>query len=353
MNFAAGTLSFAGGSFAVSLNGAPDVQAVSSADGTVFEVVGPVISGTAADQPVTDMTTIDPFSAVAITDDNVGQTETVTVTLSNAANGTLSNLGTGNFSDGVYTDTGTAAQVTAALDNLVFTPAVDPARWATPITTTFTIKATDTAGAIATDSTTSVVATAVTTLVTLATFDGSGNGANPFGGLIADAAGNLLGTTSLGGADSDGTVFEIAKSGGWLCQHANHAGHLQRHRQRGIPQGRPAHRRRRRPARHDGRRRGGRRRHGVRDRHDFGASNYASTPTTLATFSNANNIGVGPLAGLIADATGDLFGTVPEPAAPTTARCSRSPTPPPATPPRPPGGRLQRRQRRRRSRRAC
>src|SRR4051794_34989159 len=41
---------------------------------------------------------------------------------------------------------------------------------------------------------------------TLATFTGS-NGASPFAGLIADAAGNLFGTTGRGGASGDGTVF--------------------------------------------------------------------------------------------------------------------------------------------------
>jgi uncharacterized repeat protein (TIGR03803 family) len=47
------------------------------------------------------------------------------------------------------------------------------------------------------------------TLTTLATFNGS-NGASPFAGLIADTAGNLYGTTRGGGAGSSGTVFEVA-----------------------------------------------------------------------------------------------------------------------------------------------
>ena len=67
-------------------------------------------------------------------------------------------------------------------------------------------------------------------------------------GLIADAAGDLFGTTSVGGAYGDGTVFEIANT----------------------------------------------------------ASGYASTPTVLASFNGAN--GSSPFAGLIADPTGDLFG---------------------------------------------
>ena len=38
----------------------------------------------------------------------------------------------------------------------------------------------------------------------------AGDGAIPFGGLIQDSAGNLYGTTSVGGAYNEGTVFEIA-----------------------------------------------------------------------------------------------------------------------------------------------
>ena len=81
----------------------------------------------------------------------------------------------------------------------------------------------------------------------LFSFDGT-HGAAPFAGLTADAAGNLFGTTSLGGANN-GTVFEIVKT----------------------------------------------------------ASGYASTPTVLFSFDG--NHGALPLAGLIADAAGNLFGT--------------------------------------------
>jgi uncharacterized repeat protein (TIGR03803 family) len=45
-------------------------------------------------------------------------------------------------------------------------------------------------------------------LVPLVSFNGA-DGANPLAGLIADANGNLFGTTALGGASGDGTVFEI------------------------------------------------------------------------------------------------------------------------------------------------
>jgi T5SS/PEP-CTERM-associated repeat protein len=86
---------------------------------------------------------------------------------------------------------------------------------------------------------------------TLVTFNGA-NGANPLGDLIADTAGDLIGMTFEGGANNDGTVFEIAQTG----------------------------------------------------------TGYTSTPTALATFNGTN--GANPEGGLIADAAGDLFGTTAE-----------------------------------------
>ena len=86
------------------------------------------------------------------------------------------------------------------------------------------------------------------TPTTLASFNYA-NGANPFDGLIADAAGNLFGTTYQGGMFGAGTVFEIAKTSG----------------------------------------------------------GFAGSPTTLLSFDGAN--GANPAGGLIADATGNLFGT--------------------------------------------
>jgi len=86
------------------------------------------------------------------------------------------------------------------------------------------------------------------TLTTLGSFDGT-NGALPFASLIADANGNLFGTTSEGGRFGAGTVFEIVKTAG----------------------------------------------------------GYASTPTVLASFDGTS--ARHPLASLIADANGNLFGT--------------------------------------------
>ena len=100
------------------------------------------------------------------------------------------------------------------------------------------------------------------TPTTLFSFDGA-NGTGPDSRLVADAAGDLFGTTPSGGANGYGAVFELVNSGGSI--HAGHAAQLQRRRQRGVC--RPLdHRRRRRSIRHDGTRRGGRHGHGVRAR---------------------------------------------------------------------------------------
>jgi uncharacterized repeat protein (TIGR03803 family) len=85
------------------------------------------------------------------------------------------------------------------------------------------------------------------TPTTLVSFKYGTNGALPMGVLMADAHGDLFGTTSQGGAYGYGTVFEIAKT----------------------------------------------------------AHGYASTPTTLVNFNVTN--GSEPTSGVIADAPGDLF----------------------------------------------
>lgn len=78
----------------------------------------------------------------------------------------------------------------------------------------------------------------------------SGNdGSQPFAGVIADANGNLYGTTSMGGASNDGVVFKLASDG---------------------------------------------------------------TYTVLHSFTNSPSDGAGPWAGLLADSSGNLYGTTYE-----------------------------------------
>ena len=78
---------------------------------TIEDTLPPVISHALADQTTTDEATISPFSGVTISDPNSGQTETVTVTLSNHLNGTLSSSAGGSYNSAtaVYSITGTTA----------------------------------------------------------------------------------------------------------------------------------------------------------------------------------------------------------------------------------------------------
>jgi uncharacterized repeat protein (TIGR03803 family) len=139
-------------------------------------------------------------------------------------------------------------------------------------------------------------------IITLATFTGT-NGSNQGGGLIADAAGNLFGTSASGGAHGGGTIFEVPYSGGtygplitltsfdgtdgqtpYSSLLADSLGNLF-----GTTAG------------------GGASNDGTVYELPLIGGAYAS-PITLATFSGTN--GNDPLsAALIANAAGDLFGT--------------------------------------------
>lgn len=137
----------------------------------------------------------------------------------------------------------------------------------------------------------------------LASFNGA-DGKIPQGGLVVDGAGNLIGTAAIGGTHNYGTVFEIAKtSDGYVSTPillasfnipdgiipngglvADAAGNLF-----GTTQ------------------EGGKSNLGTVFEIKRTESGYASTPTVLANFNSTT--GGMPQGGLTADAAGNLFGT--------------------------------------------
>jgi uncharacterized repeat protein (TIGR03803 family) len=54
---------------------------------------------------------------------------------------------------------------------------------------------------------------AAPTFIVLHSFDGRPDGSQPYAGLTRDAAGNLYGTTAYGGAHGPGVVFELSPTG--------------------------------------------------------------------------------------------------------------------------------------------
>jgi hypothetical protein len=119
-----------------------------------------LISGTAARQAASAAVKMAPFKTLAITDlDN--STVTATVTLSDAANGTLTNLsgGTYNRTTGIYRVTGGQVAINRAIESLDFVPAGNLGGPGYPVRTGFTLKVTDSDGASLANSTTSVLAT--------------------------------------------------------------------------------------------------------------------------------------------------------------------------------------------------
>src|SRR5262249_6894791 len=124
----------------------------------------PTVAGTVPHQAVHDNATVRPFATVTVTDPIPGQTYAVTVTLSNTANGRLSNLSGGTYNPvtGVYTLTNqpSAAAIQNALRALVFTPTLNQVAPGQAVTTTFTIQVSDGIQST-TNSAVSVVATSV------------------------------------------------------------------------------------------------------------------------------------------------------------------------------------------------
>ena len=119
--------------------------------------VPPSISGTVAGQAVADTASLSPFAGLRVTDPDGGLVETATVTLSSTGNGTLGNTNSGSYdaAHGVFTVSGSAQSVSAALEQLTFCPV---AHEGAAVTTGFTVTVVDALGGSTTDATTSVVA---------------------------------------------------------------------------------------------------------------------------------------------------------------------------------------------------
>ncbi len=146
------------------------------------------IGGAVASQGVDDTATVQPFTAVTISDQDPGQTLTVTVTLDTAAKGvfTGASLTASGFTDaggGAYTFSGSASAAQTAIRLLDFNPADNRVNPGSTETTTFTIGVADGFGS-ASNNTTTVVST-------------STNDAPTIGGTSAGQAVNDSATVSL------------------------------------------------------------------------------------------------------------------------------------------------------------
>ena len=147
-------------------------------------------------------------------------------------------------------------------------------------------------GGASKDGTVFEVAKGSGTITALASFNGT-NGANPHGGLILDSSGNLYGTTEFGGASMDGTVFEVAKGSGTITTLASFNGINGADPVAGLIMD------------------GSGNLYGTAEsghfRTVFELAKGSSTITVLARFNGTN--GDNPEAGLILDSSGNLYGT--------------------------------------------
>jgi hypothetical protein len=159
------------------------------------------IKGAVANQSTQSEAPINPFSGMKITDALPGKTETLTITLSDGAGGFGGTLDGGGSAvvaaaqfhggDGVYTLSGSAAVVTAALQALIFTPSKGEPNTRTTTTFTLSDKNADAASPVINNTTTVInvdppVAPTITALKTAMTVT-SDVGLKPFADMtIAD-----------------------------------------------------------------------------------------------------------------------------------------------------------------------
>jgi autotransporter passenger strand-loop-strand repeat protein len=207
------TQNFAGEVFVLSGNSSGQVVITDPLRSAVDDP--PTILGAVAGQAISDEGSTKPFSGITIVDGNAGATESLTITLSSAANGRLSNLagGTYNAVTGVYAISGSANAVSEAIDGLVFTPTGQQVAPGETVTTTFTIQDTDSAGVTTTNTTTSVVATAAVGAGTIFRVTGADTVATLLNnGTVVIGSHDSLDITSAVDPDSTG-IFDLTNKG--------------------------------------------------------------------------------------------------------------------------------------------
>jgi hypothetical protein len=144
----------------ISNDGGPAVTSTSSITVTAVNDAA-TLSGASPSLSTTDETAIKPFAALSVSDPDYNATEAVTITLSNAANGTLSGTGLTASGNGVYMLTAASPSlITAELDALIFTPTAHQVAPGASVTTGLTLSISNDGGTPVT-KTTSITATAV------------------------------------------------------------------------------------------------------------------------------------------------------------------------------------------------
>ena len=124
--------------------------------------IAPTITGTVANQPVNDNATILPFANVTIGDvDTPAQTQTVTITLSDTAKGSITTLNGFTGGGAVFTFSGIASAATSAIHGVVFTPTLNHLPVGQTEVEQFTVTVSDGVAPVVSDNTTSVVITSV------------------------------------------------------------------------------------------------------------------------------------------------------------------------------------------------
>ncbi len=139
------------------------------------------------------------------------------------------------------------------------------------------------------------IASGSNTITTLTSFNGT-NGGQPVGALLMDSSGNLFGTTQLGGASDEGTVFEIVHGASSITTLASFNGVNGQQPAGGLVMD------------SNGNLFGTTQQGGLaNDGTVFEIVHGSSTIVTVASFNGAN--GQNPSAGLTIDSSGNLFGT--------------------------------------------